>query len=205
MSRIGYVLLLLALLLPTSLHAATWSEFGDAGPVAFNANYTSGTGPLTAITGGFLSGYDADMYAIRIVDEANFYARLTCATINQPDLWLFDAAGNGIALDDGCMFGFTQITSALVTTNGVYYLAITASDYDAVNVLSQPIWNPTAVSGDRAPDGTGAPGPHGNPWWTGTPVSESGSYTILLNGADFFDSPTPTDAATWGVIKSLYR
>jgi hypothetical protein len=184
--------------------AATWTEqFGDAGPMPVNSQTTVGSGPLTQIDGAFLSEFDIDMYCIRIVDRAAFFAYRQCATISEPDLWLFDASGHGIQLNDACSGAQTNLNAALVPSNGLYYLAISASDQDALNNLNQPIWNSPFVTGPRAPDGPGAPGPIAS--WGGLPASPSpGSYTIFLGGSTFCESPLPVTTATWGAVKSRY-
>ena len=184
--------------------AATWTEqFGDAGPMPINSQTTVGNGPLTEIQGAFLREYDIDMYCILIDDRAAFFAYRLCAGISEPDLWLFDASGIGIQLNDACSLGQTNLNAALVPSNGLYYLAISASNQDALDNLNQPIWNSPSVTGPRAPDGPGAPGPIAS--WGGVPFSPSpGSYTILLGGSTFCESPVPAATTTWGAVKSRH-
>ncbi|MDZ4806608.1 MAG: hypothetical protein SGI90_17280 [Candidatus Eisenbacteria bacterium] len=204
-TRFGTVFLLLFTIVgAASSHAATWTEqSGDAGPLPINAQPTVGNGALTQIQGAFLSDFDIDMYCIRIDNRAAFFANLACLSFSNPDLWLFDASGNGIQLNDACQFGQTNLTAALTPSNGLYYLAVSTSDQDAVNNLNQPIWNSPSVSGARAPDGPGAPGPISS--WAGVPFHQgSNSYTINLGGTTFCEIALPVAPATWGAVKARF-
>ncbi len=200
-TRVLPLLLLLAVSLPVRpADAATWTEFGDAGPSLVTSNTTVGNGFLTEIQGTFLSTFDIDMYCFRIVDRASFSASRLCASISEPDLYLFDSNGNGVSLWDGCSAGIVQVSGLFVPTNGIYYLAIAASDQDARNAVNQLIWNSPSVSAERAPDGPGAPGPLNN-WAGSNPGPVPANYTINLTGAAFCDSPVPVEKRTWSGVK----
>jgi hypothetical protein len=183
--------------------ASTWTEQGDAGELPASAQITAGLGALTQVAGWLPTDSDIDMYCIRIADRNAFFAFRTCAAISEPDLWLFDQNGVGVELNDGCMFGQTNLSSPFVPVNGLYYLAISLSDRDARTNANLNIWNPPFVSAPRAPDGPGAPGAvlawGGSPFPLG-PVN----YTIQLGGATFCDIPVPAAPATWGHVKTRF-
>lgn len=171
-------------------HAATWSEVGDAGDTPGTSQATVGPGSLTQISGTLPGTYDIDMYQIDVVDHANFSATMTpLFALLDPDLWLFDSAGNGIGLDDSVHGGVAQITGALVPSNGLYYLVVSSDGADALSAGGK-IWNSPIVTGQRAPDGPGA----GQPFigWGGSPMNDDvTSYTVYLNGADPVLAPEP--------------
>lgn len=195
---------ILVLLAASHAEASTWVELGDAGDIPGSAQVTAGIGPLATIQGTFLGATDVDMYCIQINEEAFFGAYILCAMVEDPDLWLFDSAGNGVALHDNCQNGVVQLTSALATSNGTYYLAISPSESEAMNGLNLPIWDPPTSLAERAPDGAGAPGPLSH--WGGTdPIAIGPSYAISLGGATFCESPVPAKSMTWGGLKSRYR
>lgn len=191
------------LLASSSAEAATWTEIGDAGNLPSGAQSTAGTGALTSIQGHLDNNLDQDMYCIRVTDPVNFRAFLNCVAISDNDLWLFDAAGLGVAHNDACSGGQTNVGAPLVTTAGLYYLAVSPSGDDALNGAS-PIWNPPFVSGQRSPDGPGAPGPISG-WSNAGVVSNFNNYTIQLTGAAFCDPATPAMPFSWGRVKSHYR
>ena len=197
------VLLLLAAFATPSL-AATWNEVGDAGNSIAGAQSTAGTGPLTTIQGQLAFDTDEDLYCIRVVDPAQFRAWLLCGSFADNDLWLFDVNGFGVAGNDGCQFGQTNVGTPLVTTPGIYYLAITPSDREAFHPGVAPIWNPPATGSQRAPDGPGAPGPLAS-WGGPGVVSFFNNYTVNLTGAEFCDPATPAEPVSWGRMKVLYR
>lgn len=192
----------LLLVLATPVHAQTWTETDDAGDLVSTAQNTAGSGPLTTINGTFGSPSDVDMYCININAPASFLAHINCVMFTNPDLWLFDAAGNGIALDDACAAGWVLIPSSFVSTSGPYYLAISGDSRDALSAGGN-IWLSPWVSGARAPDGPGAAGTLLG--WGGNATLTSSSYSITLAGTTFCDAATPAGARSWGRMKTLYR
>jgi len=191
-------------LVPSFAAAAAWTEIGDAGDSIAGAQTTAGNGPLTSIQGQLLTDTDQDVYCIRVTDPAQFNASLSCVTFSNNDLWLFDASGLGVSHHDGCQGGQTNVGTPLVTTAGVYYLAISPSGADALNPSSSPIWAPAAQGTQRAPDGPGAPGPLAG-WGGAGVVSNFNNYTVQISGAAFCDPATPVARSTWGRTKTLYR
>jgi hypothetical protein len=183
--------------------AATWTESGDAGSLPSSAQVTAGNGPLTMIQGTLSSNADQDVYCIRVTDPTLFTASLQCVAFADNDVWLFGSTGLGVAHNDGCTGGQTHVGTPLVTTAGLYYLAVSPSGDDAMNGAS-PIWNPPSASGQRAPDGPGAPGPISG-WSNAGVVSNFNNYRLQLAGAAFCDPATPTIAESWGRLKKIYR
>jgi hypothetical protein len=170
----------------------TWNEDGDAAAL-LPGQTTVGTGPLTQIVGTLTTGSDADLFAIYINDEANFSASTVGGTSIDSALYLFDENGNGIAMSEDAGGVQSTITSTFVTANGVYYLAMSAYDYDPLNSGGLEIWNDAPWNLERAPDGPGAPGPLAG--WGGS-AGGSGNYIIFLTGATFKEQgpPPPTGA-----------
>jgi len=197
-------MLALAMLAAAPAAAQTWNESGDAGSLVPAAQATYGHGALTTINGTLATDADVDLYCIRITDPAVFYARRLCAVNADPDLWLFDVAGNGVTQYDLCQGGYVKITGFFVPSPGIYYLAISGEGADAQNPVAANLWLSTNPgSSERPPDGPGAPGPLAG--WGGTPVVYTIPYSIQLNGAAFCDAPVPSAPGTWGTVKAFYR
>jgi hypothetical protein len=177
-------------LVGSSSRASTWSEVGDAGDSLGGSQATVGGSPLTEISGTLPGTSDIDMYQINIVDHANFSAAISpLAQTVDPDIWLFDAAGAGITMDDSVHFGAATITGAHVPTNGLYYLVVSSDGADAVSTFGT-IWLSPPGNGERSPDGPGA----GNPFvgWGGSPLNDTvQSYNVFLNGVNPVLAPEP--------------
>jgi hypothetical protein len=192
-------LLLLACSLAIPAQADTWTEVGDAHHLI--PQTTAGTGPLDAIIGDHVDWDPVDLYCIKIISLPIFQAWVNCAGQNEYDLILFDENFNGIALTDDCTFSTVQLTSAQVPSNGIYYLGHSSPDSSPFS-SSGLMWISQLLVQDRAPDGPGAANPLTS-WALG---NEAGTpYTINLLGCEFCDEAVPTETATWGDIKSLYR
>jgi hypothetical protein len=196
------VMMALVLLVPGPALAAPWAEMGDAGDLPGTAQTTAGSGPMTSIQGTLVNNLDRDVYCIRVVDHVTFAASLNCTVIAENDLWLFAPNGFGVTADDGCRTGLVLLGAPFVPGAGVYYLAISPSG-DEATAAGAPIWNPPSQSGQRSPDGAGAPGPIDG--WSGGGAVSSGTYTIQLQSCTFCDAPVPVNADTWGRIKQLYH
>jgi hypothetical protein len=189
-------------MLATTARAQVWNEDGDAGDLPATAQSTLGTGALTQIKGSLASPTDVDMYCIQVPNRFAFVACLQCAVTQGPNIWLFDAAGNGVETNTQCSAGCKQINGFYLATAGTYYLAVS---YDAVYPYSGggSIWNLLYTS-QRPPDGPGAPGPVSS--WSGPPnVQPINPYSINIGGVEFCGGATPTKANTWGRLKLLYR
>lgn len=196
-STLGYCATIVWALVAASASGGVWTESPDADPMPMTAQQTVGSGPLNTIYGTLPSDSDIDMFAINIVDKNSFTAAITpLSAFADPDIWLFDASGYGIALNDSVTGGQAWITGSLVPANGLYYLAVTSDGADAISSGGN-IWNSAWFSGQRAPDGPGATQPIIG--WGGTPINDLINYTVQLNGAEFTQSvPEPTALSTLG-------
>ena len=198
--------LVLLVSLPFAARAQGWNETvnggGDAGALVATAQLTAGNGPLTTITGTLGSTQDVDLYCIDVTDPAQFSAHLVCTVLVDPDLWLFDPSGKGVALNDGCSASWTQIPPGFVVTSGTYYLGISADGRDALSA-GGPMWLSPWVSNARPPDGPGAAGTLIG--WGGSGTVTVPSYTVTLTGAGYCDTATPARTGTWGRLKVIYR
>jgi MYXO-CTERM domain-containing protein len=200
-------------------HGQIWNETvnggADAGTLPGSSQSVNGSGSLTAITGGWLNGQDIDMYAIQITNAAAFVAEVTASTGHTDNqLYLFNSAGVGIAFDDdsGAVLNArisndhtinigsppdTVGQSNLITNagNGLYYLAITDFDTDALNLvggtqLANGIWHDgTPFAGPFQPDGPGAGNATLAAWGLAAVSATIGTYTITLTGASYVPAP----------------
>ncbi|MEP7028828.1 MAG: hypothetical protein ABI960_09565 [Candidatus Eisenbacteria bacterium] len=196
----------LTLTVATVARAEGWSEVGDAGDLVASAQSTVGSGPLQQITGALASPTDVDLYCIRLLSVPPTglpLVQLQCVVINGPNVWLFDALGNGVFLSQNCSGGSKTIVAPNYSLPaGIYYVAVSYSDFDAQSAggamwLSAPI-------GQRAPDGPGATGVLTG--WAGSPnVQPINPYTINLEGMGYCEAPTPASSGSWGRVKGMYR
>ena len=182
-----------ALILMTGItYGQTWTEDGDA-PALLPGQTTVGPGALATISGTLTSGTDVDLYAIRIDDPGAFSAQTCNGTSIDSTLYLFDENGNGVAMSEDACGTQSMITSQFVSAAGLYYVAMTAYDYDPLNADDLEIWNDSPWDQERAPDGPGAPGPLAG--WGGS-AGGTGAYSIYLTGASFVEyGPPPTTGA----------
>ena len=188
-------------------HAQIWNETGDAGDLVGTAQLTAGPGALTQIKGNLASATDVDVYCVQLIATPPVFSAivgLNCAVIQGPNVWLFDAAGNGIASNTTCSGGSKQIVApATPLPVGNYYVAVSYFDYDPQSSLGA-IWNPGPPFW-RTPDGPGAGGTLTG--WAGTPnVQPLNPYQVFLNpGFAYCDQVTPTQHRTWGSLKIHYE
>jgi len=196
---------------PTAVEAsASETSSNDALGLAFqettDAGETLGTAvpivadqamPLNSIAGS-LAG-DADVFQIFISGDEPFSATtlnrdtllelpidnllgIPTDFLEDPQLFLFDALGNGIVANDD-LFGSSQATlpssDSLSLAPGIYYLAISSFDFDPVSAGGE-IFVDTSANGILTPTGPG-----GNSPLTGFAGDSqtSGSYVISLTGA----------------------
>ncbi len=163
--------------------------------------------PLASISGS-LSG-DADLFQIFISGDQPFSATTLSAEtllgipidnalgipttlLEDPQLFLFDAAGNGVYGNDD-LFGSAQATlpsRAGLLTPGIYYLAISGFDYDPISAAGE-IFPDTSFDGVLFPTGPGGGSPLAGFAGEDAP---SGAYTIALTGAQTIAPPPPPAA-----------
>ncbi|MCP2732673.1 FG-GAP-like repeat-containing protein, partial [Limnofasciculus baicalensis] len=164
---------------------------GPAGGQTLPGNATSGSGPVPRINGAIgNAGQDADIYQTRTTNPAAFSATTVGQTTLDTQLFLFDSTGRGVSFMDDVSASVFQstLTGQFVPAAGVYYLAVTAYNFDAL-AGAQLIWNDLPNVGERAPTGPGAANPVTA--WSGANTN-TGSYGINLTGASFFADTTTT-------------
>ena len=166
---------------------------GDAGDLPETAqlvtlpDQTPCESPVTRIRGDN-GADDVDMYVICITDPANFVASTVGTTGWDTQLWLFRCDGTGVVFNDDNpdTGGGTQSRidnrANCIQQGGIYLLAISRYNRDAVDAQNQLLWNNTPFDTVRCPDGPGAANPIAG--WTGT-TSAGGRYVISLQGAYF--------------------
>lgn len=172
--------------------AQTWNEQGDAGETLSTAQACEGSGSLTAIHGNH-DFDDCDMYAIDIVDAANFRATVSSDTSFDTQLFLFDESGVGVTHHDDISSTNrrSRLTAQFVADEGRYYLAISGWNKDPRSDQQQYLWNQTPSQIERAPDGPDATSPVDH-WFDETGGADGGgSYTIQLLGCAFVDEGDP--------------
>jgi len=196
--------LVLSALASAPARAQAWLEVGDAGDLPATAQTTVGSGALSQIVGSFAGPTDADVYCIRINGQQPFVAGIQCLTFTDPDIWLFDSSGLGIVHNDVCQAGLTTITGLYVPGPGTYYLAVAYGGRQALGPGALAIWQTQLFTGERAPDGPGAPGPIVGWGGSGNPTTLT-SYIINLQGVDYCSQVVPARGRSWGTLKLLYR
>lgn len=194
------------LALAASAQAQIWTEVGDAGDLPGTAQVTNGVGALLGISGSYLAN-DVDLYAIKIVDPANFGATVTSGGDSQ--LWLFSMAGAGIAHNDDSPAGglLSRLLGSDLFTSGTTTGLTLASQLVAGDcyLLGVSRYNRDARDGAALAMFANSPfnGIHGVvagagllASWTGTTVT--GPYTIDLRGTEYC-IPAPGAMALLGL------
>jgi Ca2+-binding RTX toxin-like protein len=188
--------------------AVSHAEVGDAGDLLANAQVPSGSGALTQITGTVSAREDVDLYKICVDSNAAFSATTsgTAGTLGDTQLFLFNATGQGVEMNDQDTPAGPGPTSNRSTlplahnpgpTSGTYYLAISAYDTDALTAPSPggflifPEPSGTEVVGSISSDRT-LGGWNDN---LDNPLSPS-TYTIALTGAQPWANPCPPPPTT---------
>jgi hypothetical protein len=202
----SFAALALAIALVPGAQAQTWNEVGDAGDLVATAQSTVGSGSLTAINGNLGSPTDVDLYCIKMlsVPPAGLpLIQLQCVVNNGPNVWLFDAAGNGVFTNATCSSGNKTIVAPNVSlATGTYYVAVSYTGVDPQSA-GGAIWL-SGLPAQRAPDGPGAGGALTG--WAGSAIIQPvNPYHIALNFMSYCDAPTASGKATWGSLKIRYR
>jgi len=186
--------------------AQTWNEVGDAGDQIATAQATNGTGPITQIHGSLPLSDDVDLYCVQLTavpPGGTPIVGLQCALNQGPNIWLFDAAGNGVVMNETCSGSLKQLLAPNGSMAlGNYYVGVSYYGRNA-NSAGGNIWIP-GLPNQRTPDGPGAPGPL-NAWLGVVQQNPINPYTIQLGWFGFCTAATPTLKATWGSLKSFYR
>jgi hypothetical protein len=166
-----------------------YDEVGDAGDLPESAQATP-SGALTGIRGTLTAG-DVDMYAIYIANPFAFAASTRCNALFDTQLFLFDANGNPVSFNDDAPDGglTSRLDGSCIPGPGLYYLAVSAYDRDAVDCNGAELWNDGPFGAIRCADGTGSGRVGG---WTGS-HSVSATYIITLEGAEGASPGDPED------------
>ena len=194
-------------------HAVTFAENGDAGQTLSTAQFTASSPAnsgqsLTAITGTIGTATDADLYEFTITSTTTFSAIATGNASStgsgaiDTSLFLFNASGVPIIANDDTSNGSYQASIAagntLVTTltAGTYYLGISLSGNEPVNLNSQPLFTADQPTTSVRGIASGL-----NPTTEGTFngqtfYPETGTYSIALTGAATLAVPEPSTYAT---------
>jgi len=197
MMRLTLWTLAVCALLTAASAQITYQEQGDAGDLPETAQAT-GTDTNTALGAirGTLEANGVDMYVIYIADPANFSATtVNNETTFDTQLWLFDAQGKGVVFNDDAV-GTTLDRSTINNSTGcltgreagIYYIAITRYNRDAIGCEDGLIWANSPFRAVRCPDGPESGSRVAG--WTGT-TAIAGNYEITLTGA--FTAPAQSD------------
>jgi MYXO-CTERM domain-containing protein len=187
-------LTLAALLAFTSLAAADiWTEIGDAGDLPSTAQQTGFVDfrPLDEIRGTIDNRTDADMFVLYLPGGGTFSATTvgTPGTLNDTQLFLFDASGHGVYANDDANSSTRRSTlpadhPLTPQAAGLYYLAIAPFGRVPVSQPSNDVIFPDfPTTGVFGPTGPGGANPISG--WRGEapPQEAMGTYTIRLTGA----------------------
>lgn len=185
------------------------SDHGDAGPILTSAQHVLGIGTLSTIHGMLSVDFDSpdfqDMYLIRIdcPTAITFKAGTDPSFGGSADfntqLWLFNASGLGLLANNDVtpsmgLSGFgnmsTDGTGVVVSTPGLYYIAISGAGSVPVNSFGAALFSFTSPIEVSGPDGPGGSTPIAS--WSGP--GETGEYLIAFSPcAGFVKRTCPGD------------
>lgn len=182
-----------------------------AGPLPGTAQDLTGVPGLTEIVGTLSDPLAVDMFAINILHPTGFSAYTVASSpfsVPDPELFLFDASGRGVMMNDDVTFSDTQsCLPSLDATNpcpnprdfalgpltpGTYYLGITRSANLPLS-SSGYIFSPVQSTDVVGPDLTQGGGDPITGWDGG--VFTSPNYD--LNAFDILIQDTPEPATRW--------
>lgn len=167
-------------------------EIGDAGHLPETSQSTP-SGALAQVD-GILEADDVDMYAIYLANPASFVATTVGGASFDTQLWLFDSNGKGVVFNDdfsGAQSRIDNSTGCLTgKPAGVYYVAISRYNRDALGCNGGTIWANSPYNTIRCPDGA----EHASrvAGWAGS-TTAGGVYTISLTGAQGVTRGNPAD------------
>ena len=205
----AFVILAVCAMTTVPVAAYDWTEVGDAPPLIPGQIVTGDPKvDVDFIHGSFLNAGDVDLYQIFIARPDNFNANMNEFTDADTQLFLFDIDGNGVTHNDDIEGGNTlqsRLTNRFLIDldPGIYYLAVTQYNNDALNPDDDLIWNNTPFREERAPDGPGAPGPLNS--WTVSGLGGEFSYSIELSGVHFIPEPGTLCLLALGGLALLRR
>lgn len=191
---------------PPVLAGPDWeeSDHGDAGPIPTSAQHVMGIGTLNTIHGMLSVDFDSpdfqDMYLIRIdcPTAITFKAGTDPSFGGSADfntqLWLFNASGLGLLANNDVtpsmgLSGFgnmsTDGTGVVVSTPGLYYIAISGAGSVPVNSFGAALFSFTSPIEVSGPDGPGGSTPIAS--WSGG--GDTGEYLIAFSTCAGFVKP----------------
>jgi hypothetical protein len=201
------VLAAFLLTLAPAAGAQTWNEVGDAGSLVSSAQLTVGATGLSTINGSLQIDPDVDVYCVHLTATPPAGLPLVwmnCVVTNGPQVWLFDAAGNGIATNMNCQAGQKLIVAPNFSlAPGNYYVAVAYSGIEPQSA-GGAIWIPNVLA-QHTPDGPGAGQPLTG--WAGAANPQPlNPYSLGFYGSWFgyCDAATASTRATWGTLKIRY-
>ena len=189
--------------------AATFTEVGDAGQTLATVQGTaSAAAPagtaLTSISGTIptTAQQDADLYAFRIDTPTTFSVTTVGGTTLDTAVFLFSTNGAPIATNDDASSG-TSTGSTLSAGNtlyanlpaGTYFLGISLSGNEAVNSVSQLLFNPYPGGDSTATRGAASglnPATLSNFNSNALGGETTSAYAITLTGASTAAVPEPS-------------
>ena len=153
--------------------------------------------PLTSIT-GTMDPAVPQMWQINICDPLTFSATTVGGATWDTTLFVFDATGRGVVMNDDAVGLQSTIDSTIVAAlpPGQYFLAL--ARYNRKPSAGSPcdaqepnrIWSDSPFAGQRIPNGARAADPIQS--WQGAAVATAGDFTITLTGACVPGSAGPT-------------
>lgn len=171
-----------------TLAQCDWSEQhdarADAGELPATAQPVGRLGSLGSVSTiwGHLSqptGRDVDMYRVRACDPSQPSRFIVQFAGTDIQLFLFDAAGYGVAHHDGLT---TDLTAARIDVQlgpGEYLIAVSTADRDPLSAGNLPIWLDEPRDLQHPPDGPGAA--HPIIGWGGAPIPVTADYNIIVH------------------------
>jgi hypothetical protein len=159
------------------------------------------------IQGVLDSASNVDMFKLYLTGNQTFSAQVvtTGTSVIDSRLYLFDSTGKGVEANDDIDTNNGNFLSELPSgglspsTSGFYYLAVTTTDNDALNLLNNPIF-------DLSSDPSALVAPSASPAvlnnWAGT-TGEVGTYNIALTGVQIANQPVPEPNTIGGVLLGL--
>ncbi len=190
--------------LVSNSRAVTYAEIGDAGQTLLTATPTgtNATTALTAITGTIGTSIDADLFLITITSPSTFSAVASSTAGIDTSLFLFTSGGVPIIANDDSSntsyqaslpAGNTLLTSL---SAGTYYLGISLSGNEAVNLnnqqlftVDQPTTNVRGIASGLNPTTLAT-------FNGATYFAETGDYTVTLTGA----ATAVPEPSTWAAL-----
>ena len=154
----------------------------DAGPLPETAQNLAGES-VDQIDGTIATTGDVDMYRLCLAGGRTFSATTVGGTAVDTQLFLFDANGRGVYMNDDDPSGVLQSTlpaghALTPQARGEYFLAIVAYNIDPLSSSGLIFTSDPGVLG---PDGPGGANPV--TMWGGRAATR-GAYTIRLTGAE---------------------